>query len=68
MSWNPGTYNKFRSERMQPFYDCLQLIELRSAMDIIDLGCGTGELTLKLAEFLPEPNMVLGIDSSAECC
>jgi trans-aconitate 2-methyltransferase len=66
MAWDPATYNKFRSERMQPFYDCLQLIELRSAMDIIDLGCGTGELTLQLAEFLPEPNMVLGIDSSAE--
>ena len=66
MAWNPGKYNKFRSERMQPFYDCLQLIEPGPSMEIVDLGCGTGELTLKLAELSPEPNMVLGIDSSSE--
>jgi trans-aconitate 2-methyltransferase len=66
MSWDPTIYNKFRSERMLPFYDCLRLIEPRPAMEIIDLGCGTGELTLKLAEHLPDPRMVLGIDSSPE--
>ncbi|HTE25571.1 methyltransferase domain-containing protein [Flavitalea sp.] len=66
MKWNPGTYNNFRSERMRPFYDCVQLIELRPSMDVIDLGCGMGDLTLKLAEYLPEPKTVLGVDSSAE--
>lgn len=66
MKWNPGTYNNFRSERMRPFYDCVQLIEMRPSMDVIDLGCGTGDLTLKLAEYLPDPKMVLGVDSSAE--
>jgi trans-aconitate 2-methyltransferase len=66
MSWDPSSYNKFRAERMRPFYDCLQLVEPRPSMEIIDLGCGTGELTLKLAEHFPRPEMVLGIDSSPE--
>ncbi|GAB3929669.1 methyltransferase domain-containing protein [Larkinella terrae] len=65
MAWNPDTYNKFKSERFAPFYDVLALIEIRENMDIIDLGCGTGELTRKLADALPH-SRVLGIDSSQE--
>ncbi|RYU95250.1 methyltransferase domain-containing protein [Emticicia agri] len=65
MAWNPDTYNKFKSERFAPFYDCLNLIEIRKRIDVIDLGCGTGELTRKLADALPESNVV-GIDSSPE--
>lgn len=34
-------------------------------MRVVDLGCGTGELTRKLADRLPESE-VLGIDSSPE--
>ena len=34
-------------------------------MKVVDLGCGTGELTRQLADRLPESE-VLGIDSSAE--
>ena len=34
-------------------------------MSIVDLGCGTGELTAELSEILPDSE-VLGIDSSAE--
>lgn len=65
MAWNPETYNKFKSERFAPFYDLLELLIVKSGMDVIDLGCGTGELTSKLADVLPDSN-VLGIDSSQE--
>lgn len=65
MAWNPDTYNKFKSERFAPFYDCLNLITIREGIDVIDLGCGTGELTRKLADALPE-SKVIGIDSSQE--
>src|SRR6185295_14778671 len=65
MVWNPATYNKYKSERFAPFYDLLTLIQVKPHMDIIDLGCGTGELTAKLADMLPDGN-VLGIDSSQE--
>ncbi|NIJ53843.1 methyltransferase domain-containing protein [Dyadobacter arcticus] len=65
MAWNPETYNQFKSERFTPFYDLLTLVKVKSGMNVIDLGCGTGELTRKLAEALPD-SVVLGIDSSEE--
>ena len=65
MAWNPNIYNKFKSERFLPFYDLATLIDKKVGMSVIDLGCGTGELTRKLADLLPDSN-VLGIDSSKE--
>lgn len=65
MAWNPDTYNKFKSERFLPFYNLLELVEIKSEISVLDLGCGTGELTRKLADTLPN-SKVLGIDSSAE--
>jgi trans-aconitate 2-methyltransferase len=65
MAWNPDTYNKFKDERFMPFYDLLALIKPHPGMEIIDLGCGTGELTRKLADAFPDAT-ILGIDSSAE--
>ncbi|TLV02758.1 methyltransferase domain-containing protein [Dyadobacter luticola] len=65
MAWNPDTYNQFKSERFTPFYDLLALAKTRPGMSVIDLGCGTGELTKKLADAMPDCS-VLGIDSSSE--
>lgn len=65
MAWNPAKYNQFKTERFAPFYDLQSLIEIKPGMEVIDLGCGTGELTSKLADYLPDAN-ILGIDSSAE--
>lgn len=65
MAWNPEKYDEFKPERFAPFYDLISLIDNKPAMDVIDLGCGTGELTGKLAARLPDAH-ILGIDSSAE--
>ncbi len=65
MPWNPDLYRKFEKERFAPFDDLLALVNRRAGIDVIDLGCGTGELTRRLADALPE-SRVLGIDSSAE--
>lgn len=65
MAWNPSVYNKFKEERYAPFYDLQSLIKIKPDLTVIDLGCGTGELTGKLANQLPNAD-VLGIDSSAE--
>ena len=63
--WSPEQYDKFRDERMQPFFDIVQLIQPRPGMRVIDLGCGTGELTAMLAERLPGAT-VEGIDASPD--
>ena len=65
MAWNPDTYEQFKKERYAPFEDLLKLVRVRAGLRVIDLGCGTGELTRRLADTLPDSH-VLGIDSSEE--
>jgi trans-aconitate 2-methyltransferase len=62
-TWDPALYERFRRERAQPFADLRALVRMRPAMRVVDLGCGTGELTAELAASLPD-STVLGIDSS----
>ncbi len=61
--WSPEQYEKFKSERQQPFHDLVALIEKRPRMRIVDLGCGTGELTRELHATL-DARETLGIDDS----
>lgn len=65
MPWSPDQYHKFQAERFAPFSDLLALIKTREGMRVLDLGCGTGELTSRLADRL-KGSEVLGVDSSAE--
>jgi trans-aconitate 2-methyltransferase len=65
MPWNPDRYQQFKRERFEPFDDLLGLVKRREGMRVIDLGCGTGELTARLAEALPG-SLVTGVDSSPE--
>jgi trans-aconitate 2-methyltransferase len=65
MPWNPDVYNQFKEERHAPFFDLMKLVEVKPYLKVIDLGCGTGELTALLANHLPHSS-VLGIDSSKE--
>lgn len=50
---------------MEPFRDLLKLVKRREGISVIDLGCGTGEISQKLANELPRSSVV-GIDSSPE--
>jgi trans-aconitate 2-methyltransferase len=65
MPWDPKQYHKFQAERSAPFFDLLALVEFRPNLKVVDLGCGTGELTRQLADALPNSN-VTGIDSSSQ--
>jgi trans-aconitate 2-methyltransferase len=64
MKWDPEQYERFKHEREQPFEDAFALIKQHPNMKAIDLGCGTGELTKKLAERLDCD--IVGLDSSEE--
>ncbi|WP_409416051.1 methyltransferase domain-containing protein [Flavobacterium sp. PS2] len=65
MAWNPEKYNEFKTLRYKPFFDLIAHIQDKPNMTVIDLGCGTGELTNMLSEKLTNPS-VKGIDSSKE--
>jgi len=65
MPWDPKQYHKFQAERSAPFFDLLALVEIRPHLRVVDLGCGTGELTRQLAEHLPDSD-VTGMDSSVQ--
>ena len=65
MPWDPVQYEKFKKERAAPFEDLLAMIDVREGMSVIDLGCGPGPLTKRLADAFPGSD-VLGIDSSQE--
>lgn len=65
MSWNPDKYQQFQSQRSAPFEDLLKLVVIRPNLQVVDLGCGTGKLTRRLADILPDSN-VLGLDSSPQ--
>lgn len=65
MPWDPNQYHKFQEERSAPFYDLLALVDVRPNLQVVDLGCGTGELTRQLADKLPG-SKVTGLDSSPQ--
>lgn len=61
--WNPDQYHRFRDERRRPFEDLLSLVQPVPGGSVIDLGCGTGELTLEVHRHVGAAS-TLGIDSS----
>ncbi|MBN1207712.1 MAG: methyltransferase domain-containing protein [Myxococcaceae bacterium] len=61
--WNPAQYERFRDERKRPFFELLARVEASVPTQVVDLGCGTGDLTLVLAERWPTAR-VTGVDSS----
>lgn len=65
MSWDPVQYAQFRTERNRPFFDLVAHVEADDPAQVVDLGCGTGELTATLAQRWPQAS-VLGIDSSPD--
>lgn len=65
MTWDPNKYNEFKEDRYKPFGDLTSHIIDKPNLKVLDLGCGTGELTQKLYNQLTNP-FLIGIDSSAE--
>jgi trans-aconitate 2-methyltransferase len=64
MTWDPGQYLKYANERLRPALDLMARVPLDAPREIVDLGCGAGNVTRILAERWPEA-AVTGIDRSA---
>lgn len=62
-AWKPEQYKLFQNERKQPYIDLRARVRAKPSMRVIDLGCGTGELTRELHEHL-NAVQTLGIDAS----
>ncbi|WNG40534.1 methyltransferase domain-containing protein [Archangium violaceum] len=61
--WDPQQYEHFRDARKRPFFELLARVPVSAPGLVADLGCGTGDLTLTLAERWPGAHVV-GVDSS----
>lgn len=61
--WDPQQYERFKEQRAEAFWDLVELLEPAPIRHAVDLGCGTGELTRRLADRLQVDAMV-GIDRS----
>lgn len=62
--WSPTDYLQFADERSRPFFDLLGRVGASTPRQVVDLGCGPGQLTATLADRWPTAT-VLGVDSSA---
>lgn len=64
-AWDPDRYRRYAGHRFRPGLDLIARIPPIDPTTIVDLGCGTGDLTAALAERWPEAR-VTGLDTSAE--
>ncbi len=62
-SWDPAQYLKFSNERVRPAFDLLAQVPLEAATHVVDLGCGTGNMTGILKRRFPGAD-VLGVDGA----
>jgi trans-aconitate 2-methyltransferase len=64
-AWDPRQYAVFAGHRGRPFADLLARVDADDPRLVVDLGCGSGELTLGLAQRWPNARVV-GVDSSPD--
>ena len=63
-SWKPEKYEKSSEAQQLWAAELLSRIDIQGFERILDIGCGDGKITAKVADLVPEGS-VLGIDSSA---
>lgn len=63
--WNSNQYMKFGAERTQPSIDLVNRIADINPNRILDIGCGPGNSTDRLAKQFPNAD-ILGVDFSED--
>lgn len=64
-TWDPTRYLTYADERGRPFVELLARVGADEPREVVDLGCGPGNLTRLLTERWPAAR-VTGLDSSVE--
>jgi trans-aconitate 2-methyltransferase len=62
-TWDPWQYLKFSNERVRPAFDLLAQVPLETAERVVDLGCGTGNMTVILKQRFAAAD-VRGVDGA----
>jgi trans-aconitate 2-methyltransferase len=62
--WDAKQYMRFGNERLRPALDLLAYVPEQEPRQVVDLGCGTGNVSALLKARWPAAD-VLGVDSSA---
>lgn len=63
--WDADTYLRYAEERSRPFAELLARTPVAEPADVVDLGCGAGNLSAMLRAKWPAAR-IRGVDSSAE--
>ncbi len=61
--WNPRAYARFQDLRLRPAMDLLNAVDQIGPGDVIDLGCGAGQMGAALSK-LAMGRDVIGVDAS----
>jgi len=62
-TWDPAQYLKWGDHRLRPAVDLLQRVAVVNPAEVVDLGCGTGNVTALLRARWPAAR-VTGVDAS----
>jgi trans-aconitate 2-methyltransferase len=65
MSWDPQQYSRFAGQRLRPALDLIARIPLEHPQTVVDLGCGTGNVTRILRSRWPDAR-ITGVDGSPQ--
>ena len=63
-AWDPAQYLQFSDQRLRPALDLLGQVRLTTPSQVVDLGCGAGNVSVILKQRFPAAE-VTGVDSSA---
>ena len=62
MSWDPGRYLHYEDARLRPALDLLARVPVETPAEVVDLGCGAGNVSRHLAARWPQAR-IEGVDA-----